>query len=83
MWHFSSTNKSIEKIGYIYISKCCLRLTLNGYKSDYKTLLDKSVEESMKIRRIKTLAIEIFKTVNKLNPNFMKTIFTSKTNSIV
>ena len=37
----------------------------------------------MKIRRIKTLAIEIFKTVNKLNPNFMKTIFTSKTNSIV
>ena len=37
----------------------------------------------MKIRRIKTLAIEIFKTVNELNPNFMKTIFTSKTNSRV
>ena len=35
----------------------------------------------MKIRRIKTLAIEIFKTVNELNPNFIKTIFTSKTNS--
>ena len=39
--------------------------------------------EPMKIRRIKTLAIEIFKTVNELNPNFMKTIFTSKKNSIV
>ena len=37
----------------------------------------------MKIRRIKTLAIEIFKTVNELNSSFMKTIFTSKTNSIV
>ena len=37
----------------------------------------------MKIRRIKTLAIEIFKTVNELNPHFMKTIFTSKTNSRV
>ena len=37
----------------------------------------------MKIRRIKTLATEIFKTVNELNPNFMKTIFTSKTNSRV
>ena len=37
----------------------------------------------MKIRRIKTLAIKIFKTVNELNPHFMKTIFTSKTNSRV
>ena len=80
VWHFS-TNKSIEKIENIH--KCCLRLTLNDYKSDYKTLLDKSGKESMKIRRIKTLAIEIFRTVNELNPHFMKTIFTSKTNSRV
>ena len=36
----------------------------------------------MKIRRIKTLPIEIFKTANQLNPNFMKIIFTSKTNSL-
>ena len=75
VWHFSN-NKSIEKIENIR----CLRLTLNDYKSDYKTLLDKSGKESMKIRRIKTLAIEIFRTVNELNPHFMKTIFTSKTN---
>ena len=34
----------------------------------------------MKIKRIKTLAIEVF---NELNPNFMKTIFTSKANSTV
>ena len=80
VWHFS-TNKSIEKIEDI--QKRCLRVTLNDYKSDCKNLLDKSGKESMKIRRIKTLAIKIFKTVNKLNPNFMKTIFTSKTNSIV
>ena len=37
----------------------------------------------MKIRRIKTLAIEIFNTVKELNPNFMKAIFTSKTNARV
>ena len=74
LWHFS-TNKSIEKIENFH--KRCLRLTLN----DYKTLLDKSGKEYMKIRKIKRLAIEIFKTVNELNPNFMKTIFTSKTNS--
>ena len=37
----------------------------------------------MKVRRIKTLAIEIFKTGNELNPSFMKNIFRSKTNSRV
>ena len=37
----------------------------------------------MKIKRIKTLGIEIFKTVNELIPNFMKNISTSKTNSRV
>ena len=62
------------------IHKRCLRLALNDYKSDYKTFLYKSGKESIKIRRIKTLAIEIFITANELNPNFMKNIFTSKTN---
>ena len=80
MWHFS-TIKSIEKIENIH--KRCLRLFVNDYKSDYKTLLDKSGKDSVKIRRSKTLVIEIFKTVNELNPNFMKNIFTSKTNSRV
>ena len=37
----------------------------------------------MQIRRIKTLAIEIFKTVNERNADFMKAIFTCKTNSRV
>ena len=32
----------------------------------------------MKIKRIKMLANETFKTVNELNPNFVKAIFTSK-----
>ena len=29
----------------------------------------------MEIKRLCTLALEIFKTVNNLNPNFMKDIF--------
>ena len=82
MWHFS-TNKYIEKIENL--QKRCLRLTHSQwFKSDYKTLPDKSGKESMKIRRIKTPAIEIFKSANELNPNFKTTIiFTSKTNSRV
>ena len=59
----------------------CHRLTLNVYKSDKKTFLEKSDKESTKTRIIKTLAIKIFKTVNELN--LMKTILTSTTNSRV
>ena len=32
----------------------------------------------MEIRRLRVLAIEIFKIVNNLNPNYMKDIFTPK-----
>ena len=80
VWHFN-TNKSIEKIENIH--KRCFKLTLNDYIIDYKTLLGKSGNESMKVRRIKTHGIEIFKIANELNSSFMKTVFTSKTNSRV
>ena len=33
---------------------------------------------TMQIKKIKQLAIAIFKTVNNLNPDFLKNIFTSK-----
>ena len=51
--------------------------------SDYQTLLEKSKKTSMKIKRLKKLATEIFKTDNNLNPSFMKNIFTSKENARV
>ena len=52
----------------------------NDYDSDYETLLKISGTTTMQIKRIKQLAIEIFKTVNNLNPDFMKNIFTRKQN---
>ena len=53
----------------------------NDCDSDYETLSKISGTFTMEIKRIKQLDIEIFKTVNNLNPDFMKNIFTSKTNS--
>ena len=47
----------------------------NNYNSDYKDLLDVTKNSTMEIRRLRTLALEIFKTVNNLNPDFMKDIF--------
>ena len=32
----------------------------------------------MEIKRLRVLATEIFKTVNNLNPNYMKDVFTPK-----
>ena len=58
-------------------------MILNDNTIDYQTLLEKSKKPSMEIKRLRNLATEIFKTVNNLNPSFMKNIFTSKENTRV
>ena len=35
----------------------------------------------MNFRRLRTLCVEIYKTLNDLNPSFMKDIFKLKTNA--
>ena len=37
----------------------------------------------MEIKRLRNLALEIFKTINDLNPSFMKSIFSAKLNARV
>ena len=46
----------------------------NEYESDHETLLEMSGKLTMGFERTKQLAIEIFKTVNNLNPDYMKNI---------
>jgi hypothetical protein len=43
--------------------------------------LDQSKLPSPKIRRIRTMALETFKILNKSNPEFIKNIITIKENS--
>jgi hypothetical protein len=71
-WHFCSSEslKKLEKI-----QERALRLLHNDYESDYETLLSRSNKSTLQIRRIKLLATEIFKTINELNPPYMKEIF--------
>ena len=68
VWHFS-TCKSIRKIEKM--QKCCLRIVLDDYDSDYDVLLRKSGKITMEIKRLRVLTIEIFKKVNNLYPNYM------------
>ena len=55
----------------------------NNYDSDYETIFKINGTSTMQIKRVKQLAVEMFKTVNNLNPDFMKNIFTSKQNARV
>ena len=47
----------------------------NDYKSFYKELLRRSEKPSIYLSRTRTLCIAIYKTINNLNPEFMKNLF--------
>ena len=67
------SNESMRKIERI--QERSLRLLYNDYESDYDSLLHKAEIPRMEIKRLRTLAIEVFKTLNDLNPTYMKEIF--------
>ena len=71
-WHFCSkpSQNKIEKTQYR-----SLKMLTNDYNSDYKDLLEITKTSTMEIKRLRTLALEVFKTINNLNPDFMKDIF--------
>ena len=46
-------------------------LLYNDYTRTYHSLLAKANKPSMELKRYRTLALEIFKTLNILNPTYM------------
>ena len=68
--------KSLNKIESLH--KRALRFLLNDYENSYKELLEKSGKCNMNLQRIRSLCIEIYKTINRLNPDFMKNTFEMK-----
>ena len=72
VWHFCDVNKmrKIEKL-----QERALRYLLQDNKSDYAELIRKSRYETLHLRRLKTIATEVFKSLNGLNPQFMKELF--------
>ena len=75
VWHFCS-KISLNKIKNI--QKKALRSLLNYYESNHKTLPKKSSKFTMEVRRLRTLALETFKTLNDLNSAFMKNLFAKR-----
>ena len=72
IWHFSS-KKSQNKIKKIH--ERSLKFLSNDYVSSSTELLEKSTSVSMETKRFRRIIYKIFKTLNNLNPVFMKDIF--------
>ena len=76
-WHFCSkqnTNK-MEKIQFR-----ALKFIYDDTDSTYEELLTKSKLPTLKIRQIRTIAIETFKIVNKTSPLYLHDLITIKQN---
>ena len=72
VWMLTDAN-SVCKIETI--QKRALRFMSNDYESSYEYLLKKSGNPRMNLRRTRSLYIEIYETINNLNPEFMKNLF--------
>ena len=68
VWMFS-TAKSLNNIESL--QKRALRFLYNDYSISYEGLLEKAGKVKMNAYRLRNLCVEIFKTINKLNPESM------------
>ena len=72
VWMFSSA-KSLNKVESL--QKRALRFLYDNYDSSYESLLKLAGKSTIIVTRIRSLCIEIFKTLNNINPIFMNEIF--------
>ena len=75
MWMLCSKG-SLDKLEKI--NERALRLVYSDYASSYEVLLAKSNETTIHVQTIRLLAFEIYKTLNNMNPSFMKDYFLEK-----
>ena len=68
-WHSCSKSSQNKILKTQYKS---LKLITNDCKGDYKFLLKEIGNSTMEINGLRTLALEIFKILNNLHPNFMR-----------
>ena len=57
------------------LQKHALRFLQNDYHSSYEALLHKSGKTTVNVRNLRNLYKKIFKSLNNLNPVFLKEIF--------
>ena len=81
VWIFSSAS-SLEKIEKL--QKRALSFLYNDYEISYEELLLKPGRTTMNVNRLRILCIQIYKTINNLNPEFMGDLFSLReTNRLI
>ena len=68
-----SSTKSIEK--FKNLQKRAVPFVLNDYESPNEVLLKNFRKSSIKLTHYSFLCVEAYKTLNNLNPVFMKDLF--------
>ena len=63
-------NSKIEKI-----QERALKIVYNDYESDYDTLLKMFGTDTMLQSRLKTMVMEVFKSLKRVNPVYIQNIF--------
>ena len=56
------------------MQKWALRFLYEDHVSSYEELLQKAGKETMKVNRLRSLCIEIYKSINNINPTYMNEI---------
>ena len=73
VWHFCSCDLMNKQEN---LQKRALRFIYDDYDSSYEHLLAQSNKPTLEVRKLRLLSTEIFKTLNDINPVYMKEIFT-------
>ena len=73
MYYQRKSNNLINRI-----HERALRIAYNDYVSDFNSLLEKDDTVTIHHRNIQALTLEIYKSLNNLNPEFMKEVFCLK-----
>ena len=73
VWHFCGqvNNDKLEKL-----QERSLRIIHNDYESSFETLPKCSKQESLLTKRLKIMILEVFNTINRLNPSCLHDLFT-------
>ena len=75
VWMFTSKS-SLNKLENI--QKRALRFVCNDFVSNYSELLEKCGSQGVKLMTLRCMAIEVYKCVNNMNPQYLNEMFTLK-----
>ena len=75
VWHFcgATNNNKIEKI-----QERCLRIIYKDYESPIERLLEISNTTQLVISRLRLILLEVYKSINQLNPKCINGLFEEK-----